>query len=181
MQLEFKNSKKISFSNLLIIISAIFTLFSFIYPNILVLGMNNYFLNNGNYTAFLVQIFTYSFLHGSIFHLLSNSIFLYIFGNPIEEIIGKRKFIIFFVLATIFNAGALTIFSSGNTIGISGFAMAILTYYTLILKSKNNPEYKGGLVAIILNILIGFDASISFIGHRAGAIFGYIFYNFTKK
>lgn len=181
MQLEFKNSKKISFSNLLIIISAIFTLFSFIYPNVLVLWMNNYFLNNWNYTAFLVQIFTYSFLHWSIFHFLSNSIFLYIFWNPVEEIIWKRKFIIFFVLTTIFNAWALILFSSGNTIWISWFAMAILTYYTLILKSRNDPEYKWWIVAIILNILIWFDASISFIWHRAWALFWYIFYNFIKK
>lgn len=172
---------KISFSNLLIIISAIFTAISFIYPNILILWMNSYFLNAWNYPVFLVQIRTYSFLHGWILHLVSNSLFLYIFWNPVEAIIWRKKFITFFVSATIFNALALSVFSSGNTIGISWFALAVLTYYTLILKSRNNPEYKWWIVAIMINILIWFSSWISFVWHLAWAIFWVIFYNMRKK
>jgi membrane associated rhomboid family serine protease len=172
---------KISFSNLLIIISAIFTTISFIYPNILILWMNSYFLNTWNYPVFLVQMRTYSFLHWWLLHLFSNSIFLYIFWNPVEQIIWKKKFILFFISATIFNAIALSIFSAWNTIGISWFALAVLTYYTLILKSRNNPEYKWWIVAIVINILIWLDASISFVWHRAWAIFWIIFFYFRKK
>lgn len=172
---------KLSFSNLLIIISAIFTAISFIYPNILMLGMNSYFLNTWNYPVFLVQIRTYSFLHGWILHLISNSLFLYIFWNPVEIIIWRKKFIIFFISSTIFNAILLIIFSSWNTIGISWFALAVLTYYTLILKSRNNPEYKWWIVAIVINILIWFSSWISFVWHLAWAIFWLIFYNSRKK
>ncbi len=172
---------KISFSNLLIIISAIFTAFSFIYPNILILWMNSYFLNTWNYPVFLVQIWTYSFLHWGLLHLFSNSIFLYIFWNPVEAIIWRKKFITFFISTTIFNALALSVFSSGNTIGISWFALAVLTYYTLILKSMNNEEYKWWIVAIVINILIWFSSWISFVWHLAWAIFWLIFFYFRKK
>lgn len=172
---------KLSFSNLLIIISAIFTAISFVYPNILILWMNSYFLNTWNYAVFLVQMRTYSFLHGWLLHLFSNSIFLYIFWNPVEMIIWKKKFILFFITATIFNAFALSIFSSWNTIGISWFALAVLTYYTLILKSRNNPEYKWWILAIVINILIWLDSWVSFVWHRAWAIFWIIFFYFRKK
>lgn len=172
---------KISFSNFLILISFILTIISFIYPNILMLGMNNFFLNSWNYPLFLIQIGTYSFIHWWILHLISNSIFLYIFWNPVESIIWRKKFIIFFVCSTIFNAIALNLFSSWNTIWISWFAMAVLAYYTLILKSKWNPEYKWWIVAIIINLIIWFDASISFVWHRAWAIFWIIFYLFSKN
>lgn len=172
---------KLSFSNILIIISAILTAISFVYPNILILWMNSYFLNTWNYAVFLVQMWTYSFLHWWLLHLFSNSIFLYIFWNPVEAIIWKKNFILFFISATIFNALALSLFSAWNTIGISWFALAVLTYYTLILKSRWNPEYKWWIVAIVINILIWLDSSISFVWHRAWAIFWIIFFYFRKK
>jgi len=70
----------------------------------------------------------------------------------VELMIGKKKFLLFFVFVCIINGLAITEFANGNTIGISGFAMALMSYYTLDLKSKNNEEYKGGLTAIFINI-----------------------------
>lgn len=177
--LYFKNN--LSFSNLLILISLIFTLISFLFPEVLIMWMNKHFLFKWDYLYLWIQFFTYSFLHGWILHLLSNSLFLYIFWNPVEQIIWKNKFILFFILTTIFNWIFLLIFSSWNTIWISWFAMAILTYYTLILKSRWNPEYKWWIVAIIINLLIWLDASISFLWHFAWALFWLIFYSFLRK
>lgn len=181
MQQILKFQNKQSFSNLLILTSFIFTLISFIFPDFLIFGMNKYFIQNWNYLFFVIQFFTYSFLHWWILHLFSNSIFLYIFWNPVEQIIWKDKFILFFVLTTIFNWILLLIFSSWNTIWISWFAMAVLTYYTLILKSRWNPEYKWWIVAIVINLVIWLDASISFLWHLAWAIFWFIFYSFIIK
>ncbi|USN58815.1 MAG: rhomboid family intramembrane serine protease [Candidatus Peribacteria bacterium] len=131
-----------SISNILIFISLVFTIGAYIFPNLYVLGMNSYFLDNGAYHIYLLQFFSSNFIHGGILHLLFNSVFIYYFGNTLELLIGRAKFLLFFVFVVIFNGITLTYLSSGNTVGISGFAMALLAYYTLELRSKNNPEYK---------------------------------------
>ncbi|MDA9128898.1 hypothetical protein N9J72_00280 [Candidatus Gracilibacteria bacterium] len=59
--------------------------------------------------------------------------------------------------------------------------MAIITYYTLYLWSKGDPEYSGGLTAIVINIAIGLSPGISFLGHFGGMVFGAIFWLFTQK
>ncbi|MCK9272889.1 rhomboid family intramembrane serine protease [Candidatus Gracilibacteria bacterium] len=168
-------------SNSLILISLIITLLSFISNSILQFGMNLYFVMMGNYIGVLAQFSLYQFLHGGFLHLLSNSIFIYLFGNQIEALIGKNKYILFFILNTIFVGISLLFLSSGNTIGISGFAMALLAYYFLELKGRNHPDYKGALLFLIINISIGLGSNISFVGHLSGAIFGAIFYYSLKK
>jgi len=169
-----------SISNILIILSIIFTSFSFINPDILVLWMNNNFLNSGNYLIYILQFFTSNFLHWWIMHLLFNSIFIYYFWNVLEGLIWKKKFIIFFLFTIFFNWIAISILSNSNTIWISWFAMALLTYYTLELKSRKMDEYKWGITAIILNIWIGLAPWISLIWHLFWFIAWIIFYLINK-
>jgi len=124
-------------------------------------------------------------LHWWIIHVLMDSIFIYYFWNIIEIIMWKKKFIIFFIITTIFIGTLLTIFTNQITIWISWFAMAVLSYFTLELKSKNNPEYKWWITAIIINIWIWFYPWISLYWHLLWAIFWVIFFylinNFTKR
>ena len=44
----------------------------------------------------LFTIFTSMFLHGGLFHLLGNMLFLWIYGNNIEDSMGHIKFLIFY-------------------------------------------------------------------------------------
>lgn len=44
-------------------------------------------------------VFTHMFLHGSWAHLLGNLYFLYIFGDNVEEVFGRKRFILLFILA----------------------------------------------------------------------------------
>lgn len=165
-----------SFSNILILLSCIITGLSFFVSNILAFGMNSFFLMQGLYIQVAIQFLLYQFLHGGIFHLLMNSFFLYLFGNQVEGLIGRSRFILFFLFNTVFVGISLLFFAKGNTIGISGFAMAILAYIFLELRSRNNPEYRSAGVFLFINIAIGFTGNISLIGHVSGAIFGMIFY-----
>lgn len=93
-----------------------------------------------------------------------------------EAIIGRNKFILFFVLNTVFVGISLLFLAYGNTIGISGFAMAILAYVFMELKAQKNPEYRSAGVFLFINIAIGFTGNISLVGHLSGAIFGILFY-----
>ena len=167
---------KWTISNTLMALSLIFTGISFVYNNILIFGMNDYFFNQWNYLYWIVQMFTSQFLHGSILHLVSNAVFILYFWNVLERTIGKERYISFFVLTAIFIWVVLTIFSNANTIWISGFALGVLTYYTLILWSKWNPEYTGGITAIVINIAVWFTPWISFLGHFSGMVFWILFF-----
>ncbi len=52
-----------------------------------------------------VTLLSYMFLHGDIFHLLSNMLFLWVFGDNVEDAMGHTKFLLFFLLCGI--AGGL--------------------------------------------------------------------------
>lgn len=170
-----------SFSNILIFLSFAVTGASFLMGDILAYGMNSFFLVQGLYIQVIVQFLLYQFLHGGILHLLSNSFFLYLFGNQVEALIGKNRFIVFFLLNTLFVGISLLLFARGNTIGISGFAMAVLAYVFLELRSRNNPEYRSAGIFLLINIAIGFTGNISLVGHLSGAIFGMVFYYLRNK
>ncbi|MCH2188231.1 rhomboid family intramembrane serine protease [Candidatus Gracilibacteria bacterium] len=175
----------LSLSNILIGISALATLAGTLFPGIYLFGMNDIFLDQGYYHIYIIQFFSSVFLHGGIFHLFANSVFVYIFGNQVEDILGAKKYLLFFVISCVFVGIGVTFLSDGNTVGISGFGLAILSYYTLLLRSKKHPDYKGGITAIILSIGIGLMPGISLVGHLFGALFGIIFYlldrDFYKK
>lgn len=180
--MKYKNS----FSNILIIISTIVTIFSVISPWILDYWMSSSFIQNKDYFWVLIQFILYGFLHWWLLHLLSNWLFIFIFWNQVENYIWSKKFWIFFFLNTIFVWIWLILFSHWNTIWISGFAMAILWYYFMILKRLNNPEYKSALFLLIINIAIWFSWDISLIWHLFWAIFWISFFYvdglfFSKK
>src|SRR4029453_5592209 len=48
-----------------------------------------------------VTIFTSMFMHGSFLHLAGNMLFLWIFGNNIEDSMGRGRFIAFYLLGGI--------------------------------------------------------------------------------
>ena len=48
---------------------------------------------------------TYAFLHGDIFHLGGNMLFLWVFGDNVEDALGHVRFLIFYLLCAV--AGAL--------------------------------------------------------------------------
>ena len=172
---------RITVSNFLIFISGIFTLFAITYPELYVLWINNVFIDRGVYYLYLIQIFTGTFLHWGIIHFLFNSLFLYIFWNTLEILIWKNKFIVFFIFSTIFIWVMLFFTSKWNTVWISGFAMALLAYYTLELKSRNNIEYKWWITALVINIWIWIHPWISLYWHLFWAIAWVIFYIITKE
>ncbi len=172
-----------SVSNIFIIISAITTALSMFVGWLVNFWINTNYLWESMYHLFILQFFLYQFLHWSIWHIIFNSVFIYIFWNWLEWIIWKKKYIIFFIFNTIFVWIALFLFTkeNTNTIWISGFCMALLSYFTLELYSKWDPEYKGWITAIIINIGIWFMPWISLIWHLFGAIWGVLFFLYNRN
>ena len=120
----------------------------------------------------LWQVALYQFLHGDILHIFMNSYFLYQAGPEVESRMTRREFILFFLGNTLFVAVALWFLSSSNTIGISGFCMALLSYLYMDLQATRHPMASQILVMLIINIWLWLTGNISFVGHAAGAVFG---------
>lgn len=122
----------------------------------------------------------FQFLHGNTLHLMMNSLFLYQAWPEIESRMSRTHFIRFFVSSTIFVAIALALFSSGNTIGMSGFCMALLSYLWIDLYTTRHPLANQILIMLALNILLGLSGNISFVGHFFGAVWGLVWWKLFK-
>lgn len=81
------------------------------------------------------SILTSIFMHGSIMHLIGNMLFLWIFGNNIEDHLGKVKFI-FFYLAAGFGASLIHVLFNFNSlvpvIGASGAVSGVMGAYLVL-------------------------------------------------
>lgn len=83
----------------------------------------------------LLTIFTSMFMHGSILHLASNMLYLWIFGNNIEDQLGYGKFILFYLLCGVAAAYSHALTNPSSTtpmIGASGAISGILGAYLLL-------------------------------------------------
>lgn len=170
-----------SFSTFLIYCSIFFTTIAFFYPEIYVLWINKAFLSTNFFYLIIFQFFIWTFLHWWILHLVFNSIFIFYFWNTLEALIWKKKFIIFYIFSVFFIWSLLIVSVDWNTIWISWFAMALLSYYTLELKSRNNMEYKWWITALIINIWIWLVPWISLAWHFYWALAWVIFYFLNKE
>jgi membrane associated rhomboid family serine protease len=79
--------------------------------------------------------FTAMFMHGGLLHLGGNMLFLWIFGNNVEDAMGRVKFIVFYLLGGL-AAFALQVAvgtsSTVPTLGASGAIAAVLGGYLLL-------------------------------------------------
>jgi len=81
-----------------------------------------------------LTIFTSMFIHGGWLHLLSNMLYLWIFGDNIEDRLGHITFLFFYLLCGLFAAlvhGLVHINSRVPSVGASGAIAGILGAYLL--------------------------------------------------
>lgn len=75
------------------------------------------------------------FIHGSFFHLFFNMLYLWIFGNNIEDYLGPLRFILFYLLAGVGASLAHIIFHPSSRvpmIGASGAIAGVLGAYLIL-------------------------------------------------
>lgn len=133
-------------------------------------------------TAHMIgQFLGYSFLHGGFWHTVSNVLFFLVIGRTVEIIHHDRYIVGLWCITTISVGWALRIFTDGLTIGGSGFAMALLAVYTYDFYQRKDPQYKAGLIFIVINVLIGINSNISLVGHLSGAITGLLYAFIASK
>ncbi len=82
-----------------------------------------------------VGLLTYNFLHGSWLHLLGNMLYLWIFGDNVEDAMGRGRFIVFYFLSGALAALVHIVTQTGSDVplvGASGAIAGVLGAYLLL-------------------------------------------------
>jgi membrane associated rhomboid family serine protease len=81
------------------------------------------------------SVLTSMFMHGSWEHLIGNMIFLWVFGNNIEDSMGHLRFIAFYLICGVAAAGAHILLAPASpvpAVGASGAISAIMGAYVVL-------------------------------------------------
>jgi membrane associated rhomboid family serine protease len=82
-----------------------------------------------------LSVLTAMFLHGGWLHLLGNMLFLYVFGNNVEDRLGRLKFLLFYVFCGYAATYGFSIFQPSSTeplVGASGAIAGVLGAYIVL-------------------------------------------------
>jgi membrane associated rhomboid family serine protease len=82
-----------------------------------------------------VTLLSSMFMHGGILHIAGNMLFLWVFGNNIEDRLGRVKFLLFYLLAgliAVYTQALIDTGSTAPTIGASGAIAGVLGAYALL-------------------------------------------------
>ena len=129
---------------------------------------------NGDY----YRLFTSMFLHIGILHLLCNMYSLYIIGKEVENVFGKVKYLIIYLLSGIagsilslaFNHNTICAGASGAIFGLLGALLYFGYYYRTYLGATLTRSI---IPVIVLNLIIGFTSSgIDNAAHIGGLVGG---------
>ncbi len=107
----------------------------------------------------ILTIFTSMFMHAGWVHLGGNMLYLWIFGDNVEDRFGHLKFIIFYLLCGIAAMFAQLAFSAGSNVpnlGASGAIAGVLGAYILMFpKGKVNVLMGRGVIPMSALVVIG--------------------------
>ena len=120
------------------------------------------------------RLITAAFLHYGPIHLGFNMFFLYWIGTPVEQYLGRARFLlVYFVSGLAGSAGALVLSPTSVTVGASGAIFGILGA-ALILERQGSYVLGGSAMGlIVINLALSFVLSgISIGGHIGGLIGG---------
>ncbi|HYM13732.1 MAG TPA: rhomboid family intramembrane serine protease, partial [Bryobacterales bacterium] len=99
----------------------------------------------------IVPLFTSMFLHAGWLHLIGNMLYLWIFGDNVEDRLGHGRYLIFYILCGIGAALAHIFFNAGSrlpSLGASGAIAGVLSAYLLL--------YPRARVLVLLPLFIFF-------------------------
>jgi membrane associated rhomboid family serine protease len=99
------------------------------------MGVVPFEVTNNFGPAVALSFLTSMFLHGGFMHIIGNMLYLWIFGNNVEDSMGRGRFLVFYLLAGSL-AGAAQVLANPNSllpsIGASGAIAGVLGAYIVL-------------------------------------------------
>jgi len=139
----------------------------------------------------VLTFFTYSILHGSVGHLASNMLFLYIFGNNVNDKMGSLGYLGFYLGGAVFAGVGYAATTSHPVIGASGAVSAVtgayivlfprahvtLLYYFLYIGVIEIPSVWFIGFYFAKDIFLNFspmNTGVAHMAHLSGTAFGFV-------
>lgn len=150
----------------------------------------------------IYQPLTYMFLHADWLHVLSNMLNLWMFGRIMEQVMGQRRFLIYYLICGIGAAFcqelwhyAQLYYNFGNiglTIGASGACYGVLIAFGLTYPNERvfllippiplKVKYWVVYYAVFeLFSAFNYDSNIAHFAHLGGMFFGWLIFRYWRK
>src|SRR5690606_19525618 len=128
------------------------------------------------------QLVSYAFLHGDLLHLFFNMFALYMFGSSVEELMGSRRFLVYYLVCVVTAAIAQLVVQQvmggfpRPTVGASGGVFGLLLAYGLAFPHRKlmlifppipMPAWLFVTLYGLLELYLGFTARNSSVAHFA--------------
>ena len=152
--------------------------------------------------AFMPERFTlitYMFLHGGWLHLIGNMLFLWVFGDNVEDAMGHLRFIMFYLMCGIFAAAVHALMlpdSELPLIGASGAVAGVIAAYLIL-----HPKVKVWVLALwripiritaawalgiwilaqFASLLIESEENVAWCAHIGGLVAGAVLILFMRR
>ncbi|GAB2186500.1 rhomboid family intramembrane serine protease [Roseibium sp. LAB1] len=146
-----------------------------------------------------MSVVTYSFLHGSFMHLIGNMLFLWVFGDNVEDAMGHLRYLVFYLLCAAAGGiayASIDVNSDVPLIGASGAVSGVVAAYLML-----HPRVKVWVLALgriplrlsaiwllggwilyqIVNAAIASDSDIAWIAHIGGMAAGALLILFFRR
>ncbi len=153
-----------------------------------------------------LTVFTSMFLHGGFMHLAGNMLYLWIFGNNIEDYLGKVKFVVFYLVSGIAAVALFTIFDPNSEvpmIGASGAIAGVMGAYMVLFPNAriHTIIFLGFFIQAVrvpakillvfwfaMQIIFGLPSllgpsqgGVAWFAHVGGFAFGWLYFRLTNK
>lgn len=159
---------------------------------------------SGNPSGNFITIFTAMFMHAGGFHLFSNMLYLWIFGDNVEGRFGHFRYVFFYLISGVTATLAFLFFSAGSgapLVGASGAIAGVLAAYFIMFPKRNVRVLMGlWLIPLPAWIVIGIwfilqlfsgvasidstaeTGGVAYVAHVGGFVAGFVLtFVFRKK
>ncbi|MEP7176177.1 MAG: rhomboid family intramembrane serine protease [Gemmatimonadales bacterium] len=135
---------------------------------------------------------TYMFVHAGLLHLLGNMIMLFVFGPPVEQRLGGRAFLLYYLYcgigAAVLSLALAGILPTAPIVGASGAVLGVGVAFALLWPDAELLVFPIPMpikARTFILVLIGLDIvlsqltphdGIAHLAHVGGAGFGYLFF-----
>jgi membrane associated rhomboid family serine protease len=149
-----------------------------------------------------IQLVTWFFTHGGIFHILFNMLWLATLGSAVEFVMGSRRFVEFYLFCGLVG-GLMVAFldpSPIRVVGASGAVFGVMVAFAIhyprhklhlfLLPPMEARTFVLGILAIsgalvVVDLLqpdsgIGITGGLSHFGHLTGGLAGYLYFQLRK-
>jgi len=190
---SFKVNSKLSITTILLLLNVLVFALQSLVPKL----FTNLTLKSGTLLQQPWTIFTSMFMHGSLSHLFFNMYALLIFGSLIEQLIGRERFLIVYLLSGIVAALSFDIYhqimgTASSAVGASGAIMGILGLTIMLLPKMRVAFFfvipmsmrTAGIIFALIDLFGMFNptSGIAHIAHLGGLAVGLLAgYYFIKK